>query len=164
MICDLILFLFLRSCGVCWWAGKQHVQRKVSGEGRRRLPLVHLLLLPTSLPCSPGGPAKTSQAHARRSRDKLTAADFTRLRHTLTRARTFRLPDRRDDWLGFATPFPRPFRVGSNNWQPVLFFFFFWEANFRNLANYFSNFLIKNNTIRHEKNCDLKGFFRHFLK
>jgi hypothetical protein len=43
--------------------------------------------LPTSRPRSPGGPATTSQAHARRSRDKLTAADFKRLRQTLTRAR-----------------------------------------------------------------------------
>lgn len=53
--------------------------------------------LPTSLPRSPEGPATTSQAHARRSRDKQTAADFKRLRQTLTRARTFRLPDGRDD-------------------------------------------------------------------
>jgi hypothetical protein len=167
MVCGLILFLFLRSFGVCWWAGKQHVQRKVSGEGRRRLPRVHLLLpspLPPYVPPrSPEGPATTSQAHARRSRDKLTAADFKRLRQTLTRARTFRLPDGRDDWLGFATPFPRLFRVGSKNWQPV-FFFFFFEANFRNLANYFSKFLNKKQHHTTPKNLWFKGIFSTFFE
>jgi hypothetical protein len=108
MICGLILFLFLRSFGVCWWAGKQHVQRKVSGAGRRGLPLVHLLL---PYPTASLRPSPVLQEVPQRRVKPTHGGVATNWRQRillvwdrLWRARTLRLPDRRGRLIRVCNP------------------------------------------------------------